>query len=109
MRRPQSGLGYKQQWNVRTGGLCQYSLVVGVSVRAGTRLAVLRGANGWITEETRGTLLTEFTLGVVPAALQRERHIFFQYLCASNGLSNSRPMEQRWPALSLYMAHFSLA
>lgn len=97
MRRPQSGLGYKQQWNVRTGGLCQYSLVVGVSVRAGTRLAVLRGANGWITEETRGTLLTEFTLGVVPAALQRERHIFFNICVHQMGCQTQGPWSRGGP------------
>lgn len=54
--------------------LCQYSLVVRVSVRAGAGLAVLRCANSGVAEEAGGALLAEFTLSVMQAALEGETH-----------------------------------
>lgn len=54
--------------------LCQYSLVVWVSVRAGAGLAVLWSANSGVTEEARSTLLTQLTLRVMQAALERETY-----------------------------------
>lgn len=53
--------------------LCQDSLVVRVSVRAGAGLAVLRSANGGVAEEAGGALLTQLALSVVQAALEEER------------------------------------
>lgn len=50
--------------------LCQDSLVLWVSVRAGAGLAVLRSANSGVTEEAGRALLTELPLGVVQAALE---------------------------------------
>lgn len=63
-------MGYKWRWNVKSWYLCQYSLVVRVSVRAGAGLAVLWGANSGVTEEAGSALLTEFTLSVMQAALE---------------------------------------
>lgn len=45
--------------------MCQNLLVVWVSVRAGTWLAVFWSANSGVTKETRSTLLTELTLRVM--------------------------------------------
>lgn len=43
----------------------QYSLVVWVSVRTGTVLAVLWSTSSGITEKARSALLTELPLGVM--------------------------------------------
>ena len=50
--------------------LCQDSLVVWVSVRAGAGLAVLWSADSGVTEEAGGALLAELPLSVVQAALE---------------------------------------
>lgn len=63
-------LSYKWRWNVKSCYLCQDSLVVWVSVRAGAGLAVLRSANNGVTKEARSALITEPPLGVVQAALE---------------------------------------
>ena len=72
-------LSYKWRWNARSCYLCQDSLVVGVSVRAGAGLAVLRRADGGVAEEARGALLTELALSVVQAALEGERQVMCIY------------------------------
>ncbi len=60
---------------MRSWYLCQDSLVVWVSVRAGAGLAVLRSANSGVTEEAGSALLTELPLSVVQATLQGEAYI----------------------------------
>lgn len=71
MIQPQSRvLSYKWRRNVRSRYLCQDSLVVWVSVRAGAGLAVLRSANSGVTEEARSALLAQLALSVVQAALE---------------------------------------
>lgn len=59
---------------MKSGYLSQYSLVVRVSVRAGTGLAVLWSASGGVAKEARGALLTELTLCVMQAALAGEAY-----------------------------------
>lgn len=52
--------------------LFQNSLVVWVSVRAGTWLTVLWSTNSRVAEEARRTLITQLALSVVQAALVGE-------------------------------------
>lgn len=59
---------------MRSTYLCQYSLVVWVSVRAGAGLAVLWSANSGVPKEAWGALLTELTLSVMQAALEGEKY-----------------------------------
>ena len=66
----------------------QYSLVVGVSVRAGAGLTVLRSANSGVTEEARSALLAQLALSVVQAALEGETHRVFRDLVTTGPLSD---------------------
>lgn len=52
--------------------LFQNSLVVWVSVRAGTWLTVLWSTNSRVAEEARSTLITQLALSVMQAALVGE-------------------------------------
>lgn len=85
---------YKWRWNVRSLYLCQYLLVVWVSVRAGARLAVLWSANSGVAEEARSTLLAELTLCVMQAALEGETHsLECLEICPSHrGTINQKPI-----------------
>lgn len=53
--------------------LCQDSLVVWVSVRAGAGLTVLRSANSRVAKEAGCALLAQLPLGVVLAALHAQQ------------------------------------
>lgn len=69
---------YKWRWNVSSWYVCQYLLVVWVSVRAGAWLAVLWSANSWIAKEARGALLAELALCVMQAALEGDTHLVYR-------------------------------
>lgn len=59
---------------MRSWYLCQDSLVVWVSVRAGAGLAVLWSANSGVTEEAGSALLAQLPLSVMQAALGGEEY-----------------------------------
>lgn len=72
---PNGGVSWTQR-GCDIGGpccLCQDSLVVWVSVRAGAGLTVLRSANSRVAKEAGCALLAQLPLGVVLAALHAQQ------------------------------------
>lgn len=78
--------------------VCQHLLVVWVSVRTGAQLAVHWSSSSGVAKEARGALLTELTLRVVQAVLERDTHTHTPYTSTIRGLQ-SREKSRAGPEL----------